>query len=57
MLFKSFNMDSVLSPTGFCPGVNCGPYTCNEPSADAKSTQKISVEENKASSQKPSPTT
>ena len=54
MLFKSMNLGSVIMPAGYCPGVDCGPYTCNEPSADQKATQDISKRENSASASKPS---
>lgn len=48
------NLGSVIMPAGYCPGVDCGPYTCNEPSADQKATQDISKRENSASASKPS---
>lgn len=56
MLFKITNSESAIMPTGFCPGIDCGPYTCNEPTADKKATEAISVQENKESAKKSSPT-
>lgn len=57
MLFKSFSVGATILPTGYCAGVDCGPYKCNEASADAKATEAISVQENKHSSKNASTTT
>lgn len=57
MLFKSFNVDSSIQPMGYCAGVDCGPYECNEPTADARITKEIARRENEASASNSSPTT
>ena len=49
MVFKSTSTDLGITPAGFCPGVDCGPYMCIINEADSGIVVTIAKKENEAS--------